>query len=188
VRGWRRADPGSAGSAHSTRPVSQGRPALPAAATAALGLGRGERVLAVAGSGAGWLVATGHRFGQLDGDAGVRWLRPWHEVDSASWSRAADALTLTFVDSRRPVELPVDADATFLQVVRERVQASVVVSLDLPLDPPRRARAALRQDLATGAIVEQLVLGRGTLDSPEVAAAAAVAFARLRDDVGIPPR
>ncbi|MBK8469206.1 MAG: hypothetical protein IPL45_05295 [Actinomycetales bacterium] len=39
---------------------------------------------------------------------------------------------MTFVDGGRPVSLPLDAQRTFLQVVRERVQASVVSVLDLP--------------------------------------------------------
>lgn len=161
---------------------------LPEAVESALALGPGERILAVAPSGASRLVATTHRFANVGDDGTVRWLRPWHEIDAASWSRAAGALTVTFVDGGRPVELPLQAQTVFLQVLRERVQASVVAAADLALEPPRRGRAVIRQDLATGELLEQVVLGRGTRPSPEVDRAASAAFALLRDDTGMPAR
>ena len=121
------------------------RPEPPPAAQAGLGpLGHGERVLAVAASEPWWLLATTHRFACVEPGGSVRWLRPWHEVDAASWSREAGALTVTFVDGGRPVELPLGREETFLRVLRERVQASVVVAADLPLERPRKARAVIR--------------------------------------------
>lgn len=147
-----------------------------------------DRLLAAARSEQTWLLATTVRFGAVHIDGSVRWLRPWHEVDSASWSREASTLTVTFVDGARPVSLPLDAQRTFLQVVRERVQASVVSVLDLPLPGPRRAKAVIRQDLATGELVEQLVIGRGTRPSPAIDEAAADAFRLLREETGLPPR
>ncbi len=161
----------------------------PEAALAGLApLAHGERVLAAAPSGSWWLVATNHRFACVEPGGERRWLRPWHEVDAASWSREAGALTVTFVDGGRPVELPLGHEETFLRVLRERVQASVVVAADLPLERPRKARAVIRQDLATGALMEQVVLGRGTRPGPYIDAAAQAAFVQLRDDTGLPPR
>jgi len=147
-----------------------------------------DRLLVAARSGSTWLLATTHRFGAIDADGTIRWLRPWHEVDAASWGKESATLTVTFVDGGRPVTLPLTDAHTFLQTLRERVQASVVTSADVPLEGARRARAVIRQDLATGDLIEQLVLGRGTRASDAIDAAAAVAFAALRDDAGMPPR
>lgn len=147
-----------------------------------------DRVLASARSDQTWLLATTHRFAAVFADGTVRWLRPWHEVDAASWGRESETLTVTFVDGGRPTMLPMACARTFLMTLRERVQASVVASVDLPLEGARKARAVIRQNLATGELIEQLVLGRGTRPSESIDAAAAIAFAELRDDTGLPPR
>ena len=147
-----------------------------------------DRLLAAARSGETWLLATVHRFGAVEPDGTVRWLRPWHDVDAASWGRESSTLTVTFVDGGRPVMLPMANEHTFLQALRERVQASVVTAVDLPLEGARKAKAVIRQDLATGTLIEQLVLGRGTRPSDAISAAAEAAFATLREETGIPPR
>jgi hypothetical protein len=118
----------------------------------------------------------------------VRWLRPWHEVDAASWGRESETLTVSFVDGGRPVMLPMTNQRIFLMTLRERVQASVVLATELALDGARKARAVIRQDLATGDLLEQLVLGRGTRPSEAIDAAAALAFVELREETGLPPR
>jgi len=133
-------------------------------------------------------LASVHRFGAVEPDGTVRWLRPWHEVDAASWGRESSTLTVTFVDGGRPVMLPMANERTFLQALRERVQASVVTALELPLDGARKAKAVIRQDFATGDLVEQLVLSRGTRPSDAISAAAEAAFVTLREETGIPPR
>jgi hypothetical protein len=84
--------------------------------------------------------------------------------------------------------LPMANERTFLQALRERVQASVVTALELPLDGARKAKAVIRQDFATGDLVEQLVLSRGTRPSDAISAAAEAAFVTLREETGIPPR
>lgn len=109
-----------------------------------------DRVLASARSDQTWLLATTHRFAAVFADGTVRWLRPWHEVDAASWGRESETLTVTFVDGGRPTMLPMASARTFLMTLRERVQASVVASVDLPLEGARKARAVIRQNLATG--------------------------------------
>ena len=147
-----------------------------------------DRLLAAAQSGETWLLASVHRFGAVEPDGTVRWLRPWHEVDAASWGRESSTLTVTFVDGGRPVMLPMANECTFLQALRERVQASVVTALELPLDGARKAKAVIRQDFATGDLVEQLVLSRGTRPSDAISAAAEAAFVTLREETGIPPR
>lgn len=147
-----------------------------------------DRLLACARSERTWLLATTHRFGAVLDDGTVRWLRPWHEVDAASWGRESETLTVTFVDGGRPVMLPMANPRIFLMTLRERVQASVVLAAELPLEGARKARAVIRQNLATGDLLEQLVLGRGTRPSEAIDAAAALAFVELREETGLPPR
>ncbi len=166
-------------------------PAVPAEVVAALGMQRGERLLAPHAtstrSGPGWLLATTYRLGLASAAEGLVWLRPWHEVDQASWQREARTLAITFVDSSRVQQYPLDDAAHFLQVFRERVQASVVAAVDLSLTGPRKARAVIRADLRTGDLLEQVVLGRGTRPSPEIDAVAAAVLVGLREEVGLPP-
>lgn len=172
--GWRRTDPDH------TPP--------PAVLAAVPGLSGSDRLLASARSKQTWLLATTHRFAAVHSDGTVRWLRPWHEVDAASWGRESETLTVSFVDGGRPVMLPMTNQRIFLMTLRERVQASVVLATDLALEGARKARAVIRQDLATGDLLEQLVLGRGTRPSEAIDAAAALAFVELREETGLPPR
>ena len=62
-----------------------------------------------------------------------------------------------------------------------------MTSVELDLPRPKRARVAIRQDLATGELLDQVVLGRGTRPSPEIDAHAQQVLAILRDEVGLPP-
>lgn len=173
-------------------------PKLPASVRDAVGLGSGERVLSwapvVTGAEAGvadeptgtTLVATNHHLYAVDA-AGARLLsRPWHEVDSGSWSSELTQLTVTWVDGAKPSQW-VLGDTTLLpETLRERVQASVVLAQKIELGPRRTARAVIRQDLGGGGLVEQVVLGRGVrADDPEVTAMAAAALAYLREQVGL---
>ncbi|WP_406831274.1 hypothetical protein ABEG17_00425 [Pedococcus sp. KACC 23699] len=173
-------------------------PRLPSEVRDAIDLGSGERVLSWApvllGAGPGveghptgaTLVATNHALYAVDA-AGERTLaRGWHEVDSGSWSAELTQLTVTWVDGARPSQW-VLGDTTLLpETLRERVQASVVLTQKIELGPRRTARAVIRQDLGGGGLVEQVVLGRGArADDPEVAATAESALAYLREQVGL---
>ena len=164
---------------------------LPPDLLAALGLERGERLLAAHSTstraGAAWRLATTYRLGLGSASEGLLWLRPWHEVDQASWQREAHTLAVTFVDSSRVQQYPLEEATHFLQVFRERVQASVVSAVDLALSGPRKARAVIRADLRTGDLIEQVVLGRGTRSSPEIDEIAAAVLVGLREEVGLPP-
>ena len=165
---------------------------LPEAVRQALPLDRGERLLATTPTRSPadprvWLVATTWRLAAATDDGHLGWARPWHEVDAAAWSREAAELTVSFVDGRRPLVFPLDQVATFLSVLRERVQASVVSAEQVPVPGARKARAVLRHDLRTGQIVEQLVLGRGGQVTEAMQEAALPAFRRLREEVGMSP-
>ena len=68
----------------------------------------------------------------------------------------------------------------------ERVQASVVLAQRVELGERRSARAVIRQDLASGELVEQVVLGKGVRpDDPGVEPQTAAALAYLREQVGL---
>ncbi|GAA1894305.1 hypothetical protein [Lapillicoccus jejuensis] len=156
----------------------------------------GEKVLAAARdveTGV-WLVAGATHLSLVDpgavaesGELAVTWSRPWHTVDTGSWQRESSRLTVTWADGSRPGQWGLGEEALFLQVLRERVQASVVLTEELRLTGRRTGRAVVRQDLATGELLEQVVLGRSTREDAETRAAADEALARLREQVGMPP-
>jgi hypothetical protein len=77
-------------------------------------------------------------------------------------------------------------ERVFLQTLRERVQASVVLGEELSLSGRRTGRAVIRQNLRTGELLQQVVLGRGVREDDEVAAEVARTLAWLREQVGMP--
>lgn len=173
----------------------RGVPDLPDGVRAALDLEPREKVLAAArdtDTGA-WLVASTYAVSLVDpsavaesGRLALAWRRRWHEVDRAAWEREGSRLTVTWAEQGlRPGEWRLGEEALFLQVVRERVQASVVLAQELRLAGRRTGRAVIRQDLASGALLEQVVLGRGVREDAETEAASVVALAWLREQVGL---
>jgi len=170
------------------------RPRLAPGVRSALELGAGERVLSWGeeeGTGT-TVVATNHRvYAVAAGDggsrpAGVALRRPWHEVDTGTWSSELGQLTVTWVDGARPTQWTLGVTSMVPETVRERVQASVVLTHRVDLGRRRTARAVIRQELATGALVEQVLLGKGTPASDEeVSQAAEAALAYLREQVGL---
>jgi hypothetical protein len=191
------------------------RPELPPEIVTALGLAKSERVLAFAvdDSTGAHVVATTSALvvvrsaarqppvltsadGIADGAASdpgsssvERILRRrWLSVDVGAWDPETATLTVTWADGRRGVQWSFREQQTLLpETVRERVQASVVLSTRLTLGDRRTGRVAIRQDLATRELVEQTILGRYTrADDPEVRAHVEAALAHLRDQVGLP--
>lgn len=161
---------------------------LPPAVRSVLALGSGERVLSWGREEASGttVVATNHALYAVDA-AGERALdRPWHEVDGGSWSAELTQLTVTWVDGGRPSQWVLGATSLVPETLRERVQASVVLAHKIDLGPRRTAKVALRQDLAGGGLVEQVVLGRGArADDPELGERTRTALAYLREQVGL---
>ncbi|NYG08162.1 hypothetical protein BJ986_002649 [Phycicoccus badiiscoriae] len=160
---------------------------LPSAVRSAIALGPGERVLSWAREEASGttVVATNHALHAV-GAAGDQMLaRPWHEVDGGTWSPELTQLTVTWVDGSRPSQWVLGATNLLPETLRERVQASVVLAQRIELGPRRSARVVLRQDLATGDLVEQVVLGRGVrADDAEMNARTDAVLAYLREQVG----
>jgi hypothetical protein len=168
---------------------------LPDDVVAALRRPDGGKVLSAvpAADSRAWLVASTYHLALVDpgrpAEEMLVWSRPWHEVDSGSWSREASTLTVSWADRSRPGQWRLGEgmrERVFLQTLRERVQASVVLGEELSLSGRRTGRAVIRQDLRTGDLVEQVVLGRGVRADEEVSAAAARALAWLREQVGLP--
>jgi hypothetical protein len=161
---------------------------LPPEARKALDLQRSERVLSwardeVSGS---VVVATTQGLYAVD-RAGVGTLaRAWHLVDGGSWSADLFQLTVTWVDGSRPTQWVFREPTMLPETLRERVQASVVLAEQVDLGGRRSARAVIRQDLATGELVQQVILGRGVRpQDPGVEEATAAALADLREQVGL---
>lgn len=153
-------------------------------------LGPGERVLAAVRTASGAaLVATTRGLASVDPDLGCQWHRPWHEVNTGHWDRETESITVMWADGAKPLQVTVPEDRAFLQALRERVQASVVLSTELTLGLGRTGRVAIRKNLSTGELTEQVVLGRRTrAEDPEVAEAVAATADFLREQVGMAPR
>ena len=155
------------------------RSALAERATDVLSLARDGRSTA-------YLVATTTQVYAVR-DGSVVLDRPWHMVDTGSWVDETHRLTVTWVD-RAPAsvwELGEDP-GTFPQVLRERVQASVVLADEVDLGAKRRARVVVRKELATGRLLSQTILGRGVRSTdPGVREQTGFALDRLREQVGL---
>jgi hypothetical protein len=166
---------------------------IPDDVAAALADVDGGRVLSAApeADSRAWLVAGPFTLSLVDPGRPepLVWSRPWHDVDAGSWSREASQLTVTWVDRSRPGQWRLgdgQRERSFLQTLRERVTASVVLTEELALTGRRTGRAVIRQDLRTGRLVEQVVLGRGVQPDEEVSAASDRALGWLREQVGLP--
>ncbi|HCB03617.1 MAG TPA: hypothetical protein PLZ93_14940 [Nocardioides sp.] len=145
----------------------------------------GERVLALAESAEGPVAATKVAL-YLPGGRRI----PWEQVKSADWDVESETLRVTEVGTWgevRPIHaFTLTESARLLQLVRERVTASVVLTRHVPIRGKRGVRV----------IARRAPVGRGELswlfeydvgidpDDPFVAQAAEEALLAARDDVG----
>jgi hypothetical protein len=166
------------------------RPDLPPAIEKALELAKRERVLAFAvdDNTGGYVVATTYALAVFTSSAERILRRRWLSVGAGAWEPVTATLTVTWADRRRAGQWSFRDQQTLLpETVRERVQASVILSTRLNLGDRRTGRVAIRQDLATRELVPQIILGRyAREDDPEVQAHVQAALAHLRDQVGLP--
>lgn len=166
------------------------RAELPTAVRGALELERRERVLsfAVDDNTGSHVVATTWAIAVVRPDGTRPLRRPWYLVDTGVWQDEAWTLTLTWVDATGVEQWTFREQRTLLpETLRERVQASVVISTRLVLGERRTGRVAIRQDFATRDLIPQTVLGPGVrADDPDVVAEVQAALADLRDQVGLP--
>ena len=165
-------------------------PDLPPTIEKALELGKGERVLAFAvdDNTGGYVVATTYALAVFTSGVERILRRRWLSVDAGAWEPVTATLTVTWADGRRAGQWSFRDQQTLLpETVRERVQASVVLSTRLNLGDRRTGRVAIRQDFATRELIPQTILGRyARADDPEVQAHVQAALAHLRDQVGLP--
>jgi hypothetical protein len=116
---------------------------------------------------------------------GTKLFRPWLHVDHAVWEQESRTLVIWWVDSRRTTGLEIQDDVGRLpEVIRERVQASVVLTASVPLPNGRVGRVALRRD-PDGALVAQALVPPGVKDTaPDVAPLLAAAVEALWSEAG----
>jgi hypothetical protein len=166
------------------------RAQLPPTVAKALELAKGERLLAFAVddfTGA-HVVATIYALAVVAPPAELVLRRRWLSVDAGAWDPQTATLTVTWADGSRAGQWSFRDQHTWLpETVRERVQASVVLSTRLNLGDQRTGRVAIRQDFSTRELIAQTILGRrASADDPEVQAHVRAALAHLRDQVGLP--
>ena len=158
------------------------RPAVPAVA--------GEKVLAWAESSSGQVVAgTRDAFYLTVPGSGAQARVPWEQVEAADWDRETSQLRVTEVGSWGEARIEhivtIEEPGKLLELVRERVTASVVLQRHVALQGKRGvrviARRAPRGDRPMQWVYEY---DEGIdPDDPFVRHAAAEALAAARDEV-----
>jgi hypothetical protein len=152
-----------------------------------LGLTPSDRTLAAGElKGGGWAAATRAELLVCE-EGGTVLRRLWSDVDRASFDPAHGVVTVQWVDAAPALRLrPVDpARSRLPQVVRERVEWSVVLGEEVALPGGRSARVAVRRSV-DGALFSQALAGPGVnLDDPAVAAIVDAAENRVRAAAGL---
>lgn len=149
------------------------RVSMPPEVTAALeldGLTGGNRLLAWSSLVGGGVAAATRDDLRIVTPRGQKMIRSWVEVDHAVWEQESAMLVVWWVDSRRTTPLEIQDDVGRLpEVVRERVQSSVVLTGSVALPGGRSGRVALRR-AADGELSAQSLLPPGVRpDAPDVA-------------------
>jgi len=154
----------------------------------AAGLRRGEKVLAFAQDGSRWLLGT--RLAFLVVEPGTEPVRlGWESVQAADWDQEASTLTIAEVGQygvqRASYVFTLENPALLLQLIRERVTASVVLQRGYLVDGKKGFKVIGRRPLDGGPIawMHEFDAGIDPLD-PDVEAAAAEALVHAQADVG----
>ncbi len=151
---------------------------------AAVAVHRGERLLASAESAEGTIGGTRDALYLPDGTR-----LPWEEVEAADWDRDESTLTVSEVGRwgapRAEHRLSIEEPGRLLELVRERVTASIVLQRHVPVADGRGlrviARRAPRGDRPLAWLYEY---DEGVdPDDPAVRDAARAALAAARADV-----
>lgn len=160
--------------------------ALPAQDREDLGIGSRERVLAwseLAGGGVAAATVDGVRARTPRGRV-IR--RSWAEVDHAAWDQDSRTVVIWWLGSRQSTVLELPEGSFLPEVIRERVQSSVVLAREVAVPGGAQVWVALRRT-ADGELVPQVVPGRGVrLDDPAVAGMVRNALRALASDAGLP--
>ncbi|UFN44452.1 hypothetical protein [Nocardioides okcheonensis] len=162
------------------------RPPSPAVAVAA-----GERVLAAATSAEGTVLAGTRDAFYVVVDGETRRV-PWEQVEAAGWDRDTDTFRLSEVGTwgeERPVHTArLEEPGRLLELVHERVTASVVLQRHVGVDGRRGLRViARRAPSGDGGVQWVYEYDEGVdPDDPAVRALARQALDGMRRDVGLP--
>ncbi|WP_210504229.1 hypothetical protein [Nocardioides xinjiangensis] len=154
-------------------------------------VGPGERVLAAATTADGTVLAGTRDAFYVVTDGTTRRV-PWEQVESAGWDRDTDTFRLSEVGSwgeQRPVHTAtIEAPGRLLELVHERVTASVVLQRHVRLGRRRGLRViARRAPSGAGEVQWVYEYDEGVdPDDPAVRAAAGEALELARRDVGLP--
>jgi hypothetical protein len=166
-------------------------PIWPRSSTPAIAVGPREKVLAVAEATDGAVLAGTRDAFYLARDGETRRV-PWEQVEAADWDQDSSALRVTEVGSwgeERPVHrLTLTEPALLLQLVRERVTASVVLQRHVAVSGRRGLRViARRAPAGTGGVEWVYEYDEGVdPDDPAVRTAAREALEVAQRDVGLP--
>jgi hypothetical protein len=153
----------------------------------------GEKVLAWAESASGPVVAGTRDALYLTSSAAELDTRlPWEQVEAADWDRDTSRLRISEVGSwgeERVVHtLTIEEPGRLLELVRERVTASVVLQRHVPISGRRGLRViARRAPRGDRPLAWYYEYDEGVdPDDPAVRAAAEAALTAARDEVGLP--
>ena len=154
--------------------------AVPEEVAKELGLGRGDRVLAWATLAGGGAAAATLAELKIKGPDGGLISRPWSEVDHAAWEADSSTVAVWWAGQRMVTPLEIEGESRLPEVIRERVQSSVLLAGSVTVPGGRQVRIALRKN-ADGGIRAQALPPPGVkLDDPAVAAVVDQALAALR--------
>ncbi|MCF6379574.1 hypothetical protein L2K70_18340 [Nocardioides KLBMP 9356] len=167
-------------------PVSWRRSPVPR-----IDVGPREKVLAVTEAADGTVLAGTRDAFYVRTDDDTRRV-PWEQVEAADWDRDTDTFRLSEVGSwgeQRPVHVAVLADpGRLLELVRERVTASVVLQRHVALSGRRGLRViARRAPSGAGGVQWVYEYDEGVdPDDPAVRKVAQATLQAMRGEVGLP--
>ena len=158
--------------------------AVPGELAKELGVARRDRVLAwseLVGGGAAVATVSGLKVKKPTGGVIDR---PWSDVDHAAWESDSHTIAVWWAGQRLVTPLELEGESRLPEVIRERVQASVLLAGSVVVPGGRTVRIALRKG-ADGGIRTQALPPPGVrLDDPAVAAVVEAALAALRAEAG----
>lgn len=152
----------------------------------------GERLLAGATARDGALVGATRDAFYVVVDGVVRRI-PWEQVEAATWDSDTDTFRLTEVGSwgevRHPVEVELDDSRRLLDLVHERVIASVVLQRHVRVDGRRGLRVIARRAPRGDQPIQWVYEYDEGIDpaDPDIRTLAEQALATAQADVGTSP-
>ncbi|HEX6247647.1 MAG TPA: hypothetical protein VFZ64_07235 [Nocardioidaceae bacterium] len=163
---------------------------VPAEVLAAAALRPGERVLAgTRADGDTWLLGTHEALHLVRGGDDTR--VPWERVERADWDREEERLVVSEVGEfgrvRPQHELTVEEPGVLLELVRERVTASIVLQRRVPVEGKRGLTViGRRSPVGDGAVAWAYDFDPGVdPEDPAVMALAEEALRQAESDLGL---